>query len=151
MAETQKESQPAIAVASHPPVQAGGTANPQKQSDRRGYYELADRMSVAENELTIFRNFNNLNILSLLQLQAEIILLESDLEFIRNQDDNSNESITIPYPSEEGDLFINSVTYDRKLFSSCILNMQRVARNDPKQCTQYFKMVELRAKLREYS
>lgn len=154
MAEIQNETQPAMTAAGSPPVQgeqAQASNAKRLPSVRRGYYELADRMALAENELAIFRNFKKLNILSLLQLQAEILVLESDLEYIRDKDDNSHEEITIPFPSGEGDLAVGSKTYQRRMFSSCMLEMQRVARNDPKQCTQYMKMVELRNKLQEYS
>lgn len=152
MTETQNETcQPVKEVAGNIPVQAEAAAKPKPMSSRRGYYELADRMALAENELAIFRNFKNLDILSLLHLQAEILILESDLESIRNKDDNQDEAIEIPYASGEGDLAIESATYKRRLFSSCIVMMQRVARNDPNQCKQYMKMVELRTKLREYS
>ncbi|KAK4443523.1 hypothetical protein QBC34DRAFT_416909 [Podospora aff. communis PSN243] len=154
MAETQSETQLAATVSTNLPVQAEGVPNQQaRRSSRRGYYELADRMALAENELAIFRNFKQLNILSLLQLQAEILVLQDDLEYIRNTDDNSSEEITIPYarPDRDSDLGVDSITYHRKMFSSCMVEMQRVAKNDPNQCTQYMKMMELRSKLQEYN
>jgi len=151
MVETQNSTQPAMTAASNPHAQAERVPNPERRSARRGYYELADRMALAENELAIFRNFKKLNILSLLQLQAEIIVLEDDLEYIRDKDDNSEEEVEVPYPRGEGNLDLHSIKYKRKMFSSCMQEMQRVARSDQTKCRQYVKLVELQTKLREYS
>jgi hypothetical protein len=110
-------------------------------------------MLFAENELAVFRNFKELNILCLLQLQAEIILLQSDLDSIRINDDRSDETIAIPYlnPDRGFPDAVSAVQYQRKMFSSCFADMQQVYRSDPSQCPQYYKLLQLRAKLQEYS
>ncbi|KAK4235216.1 hypothetical protein C8A03DRAFT_36946 [Achaetomium macrosporum] len=122
----QENTSPSVAVPSPSPPQAGANARPQPRAKPRGYYELAERMVFAENELAIFRNFKELNILSLLQLQAEIILLQSDLEWIRNNDDLSDETIAVPFSIEERGFpeGVDAVPYQRKLFSSYGLLLQ---------------------------
>ncbi|KAK3305242.1 uncharacterized protein B0T15DRAFT_191821 [Chaetomium strumarium] len=126
--------------------------NETKHSDR-GYYELANRMIVADNELAVFRNFKELNILCLLQLQAEISVLKSDLDSIRIKDDNNNEPIDIPYVNQELGFpeGVRALQYQPELFSSCFADMQQVYRSNPSHCPQYYKLLQLRAKLKEYN
>ncbi|KAK3682852.1 hypothetical protein B0T22DRAFT_445021 [Podospora appendiculata] len=144
MAEDPKEARPA---AEPPRAKPGLTAV-------RGYYALADQMTIADNELAIFRNFKNLNVLSLLHLQAEIILLEDDLKKLRNDDDNSDEVIAVPFPGsgEEDDVeMIKAAYYQRKQFTGCFKDMQRVANHSPEMCLQLEKLGQIRKKLQEYN
>jgi hypothetical protein len=115
------------------------------RSPRRGYYALADRMGVANGEVAIFRNFNGLNLLTLLRLQSELTNLEYELERYRNEDETDDSDILI---SDEGDPEIRVRVRE---YSESFLKMSLAAEKEPNNAAQYFKLIEVQQKLREYS
>lgn len=100
----------------------------------KGYPKLASLMS-NEKEVAVFRRFDDLNILSLLALQAEIIDLDKDLrrEF-RIADMTSNGSQH--QPQQQSDAIHRSENFKLSRESNS---------------AQYQKIKDLRSRLKEYS
>ncbi|KAK3332691.1 hypothetical protein B0T19DRAFT_457580 [Cercophora scortea] len=154
MADDPQVAQPAGGAAEPPQPRAALTAV-------RGYYALANQMTIADNDLAIFRNFKSLNVLCLLQLQAEITILEDDLTRLRDKDDKSenHDVVEVPFPesgpgdetSRNGVEKISFVSYQRNQFTGCFKDMQRVAAYDPEMCLQFERLGEIRKKLQEYN
>ena len=74
------------------------TSAPEKR-DSAGYPKLANLMSHSP-ETAIFRRFNDLNILTLLRLQAEIHDMEHQLQEIRREDNLSGDSVRPSYTKD---------------------------------------------------
>ncbi|KAF2470010.1 uncharacterized protein BDR25DRAFT_226673 [Lindgomyces ingoldianus] len=91
---------------------------------REGYHKLAEMMGQS-NDLAIFRKFGDLNVLSLMSYQAELIELRDEFYSICKDDFKSGKDFALDFQS---------------LFSS------RASTND----FQYTKLMEIRAKIHEY-
>ena len=98
----------------------------------KGYPRLAALMS-NEKEVAIFRRFDDLNILSLLALQAEIIDLENDLR----QEFRIEETTKIGTQQQPQ--------------SNLVLDSENFKQSREGNSEQYQKLRVIRDKLKEYS
>ena len=95
----------------------------------RGYPKLATLME-HHSETAIFRRFDNLNMLNLLSLQAELTDLELQLQHIRQEDETSDDPLRMLHAIDFWEL-----------------RQSRTAGDD----LQWQVMVNIRQKLQEYS
>jgi len=91
----------------------------------QGYHRLA-RVMGGSSELAIFRKFNDLNILSLMSLQAELVELRDEFYSICEDDEKSGQE------------------FDRSFAG--LFGSKQSANN-----FQYEKLVAIREKMKEYS
>ena len=99
-----------------------------------GYFKLASLMS-REKDVAIFRRFDDLNILSLLELQAEIVDLEKDLRRQRRADETMGNGAQQQPPGQP----------DPSYYSGNF-KLSRESNSG-----QYSKLKSIREKLKEYS
>ncbi|PWY83386.1 hypothetical protein BO70DRAFT_290488 [Aspergillus heteromorphus CBS 117.55] len=97
-----------------------------------GYDKLATFIA-ADPGLSFFRRFTKLNIKSLLYYQAEIAILENDLDFIIQDDKDSNDENKLNYPLSVLDL------------------KESVKRAQEEHPTQWLKFQELRDLIEKYT
>jgi hypothetical protein len=97
-------------------------------SKPQGYHRLANVMS-NDASFAIFRNFNEINVLNLLSLQAEINDLRHKFGFLHRSDDVSNDAT-------------------RREFSRRFLLLHR---SEGDKGRQYQTLLQLRSKMKEYS
>lgn len=97
-------------------------------SKPQGYHRLANVMS-KDTSFAIFRTFNEVNLLNLSSLQAEINDLQHKFGFLYRSDDVSNDAT-------------------RREFSRRFLLLHRSQEGESRQ---YKMLLELRAKMKEYS
>lgn len=94
----------------------------------QGYHRLANVMS-KDNSIAIFRRFDDINMLNLLSLQAEIFDLQNCFKLQCQIDDNSTDP-------------------NKQEFSKYFLGLHRSKGKDNQQ---YAMLLELREKMKEYS
>lgn len=99
----------------------------------KGYPRLASLMG-NEKEAAIFRRFDDLNILSLLALQAEIIDLDKDLRRECRIDD-----------------LLSNGQQPQQQQPDPLVNSENFKQSRESDSAQYRKIKELRHKLKEYS